>query len=232
MILAASPPARAIRSTPLIGFLGAGVYEEALFRLVLVPLFFGVLRLLQTPRGPGEHAGGDGLVAALLAGAPRRDPRRGVHLVRVHLPMAGRGLLRLGLRGPRVRHRGRHAYCLRCPGRLARLAPEITPLSGRCRPNAEAGRLRIVHLSDIHVWRYTLNPLRLMSKRAVGMVELLAGRARKFRLERLREVVERVSGAGARPRPDHRRPDDDGPARRVPRSAARPWPSCWPTRAG
>jgi hypothetical protein len=36
-------------AAPLIGFLGAGVYEEALFRLTLVPLFFGVLRLLQTP---------------------------------------------------------------------------------------------------------------------------------------------------------------------------------------
>ncbi|HMB04047.1 MAG TPA: CPBP family intramembrane glutamic endopeptidase, partial [Isosphaeraceae bacterium] len=34
---------------PLIGFLGAGVYEEALFRLALVPLFFGALRLLQAP---------------------------------------------------------------------------------------------------------------------------------------------------------------------------------------
>jgi hypothetical protein len=33
----------------LIGFLGAGVYEEALFRLLLVPLLFGLLRLLQTP---------------------------------------------------------------------------------------------------------------------------------------------------------------------------------------
>ncbi len=32
-----------------IGFLGAGVYEEALFRLALVPCFFGFLRLLQTP---------------------------------------------------------------------------------------------------------------------------------------------------------------------------------------
>ena len=33
----------------MIGFLGAGVYEEALFRLALVPCFFGALRLLQTP---------------------------------------------------------------------------------------------------------------------------------------------------------------------------------------
>jgi hypothetical protein len=33
----------------LVGFLGAGVYEEAMFRLLLVPVLFGVLRLLQTP---------------------------------------------------------------------------------------------------------------------------------------------------------------------------------------
>jgi hypothetical protein len=34
----------------LIGYLGAGVYEEALFRLMLVPVFFAALRLLQTPQ--------------------------------------------------------------------------------------------------------------------------------------------------------------------------------------
>jgi hypothetical protein len=33
----------------LIGFLGAGVYEEALFRLLLIPVAFRALRLLQTP---------------------------------------------------------------------------------------------------------------------------------------------------------------------------------------
>jgi 3',5'-cyclic AMP phosphodiesterase CpdA len=54
--------------------------------------------------------------------------------------------------------------------------------------------LRIVHVSDIHVWRYARNPLQLFSKRLWGMASLLAGRARKFRLERLREVVERVQG--------------------------------------
>jgi hypothetical protein len=32
-----------------IGFLGAGIYEEALFRLTLIPLFFGALRFLRTP---------------------------------------------------------------------------------------------------------------------------------------------------------------------------------------
>jgi hypothetical protein len=47
--MAAHAPARAHPAAPLIGFLGAGVYEEALFRLALVPLFFGILRLLQMP---------------------------------------------------------------------------------------------------------------------------------------------------------------------------------------
>jgi hypothetical protein len=35
--------------TALIGYLGAGIYEEALFRLILVPVFFQIFRLLQTP---------------------------------------------------------------------------------------------------------------------------------------------------------------------------------------
>jgi hypothetical protein len=33
----------------LIGFLGAGVYEEALFRLLLVPLLYGLMRLMRAP---------------------------------------------------------------------------------------------------------------------------------------------------------------------------------------
>ena len=48
-LLVVSPRRASHPVTPLIGFIGAGVYEEALFRLALVPLFFGVLRLLQTP---------------------------------------------------------------------------------------------------------------------------------------------------------------------------------------
>jgi hypothetical protein len=48
LLFAGTAPQKAIG--PLIGFLGAGVYEEALFRLALVPLFFAVLRLLQAPR--------------------------------------------------------------------------------------------------------------------------------------------------------------------------------------
>lgn len=52
--------------------------------------------------------------------------------------------------------------------------------------------MRIIHLSDIHIWRYAFNPMWLMNKRAFGMLSLLKGRARRFRLERLSDVVERV----------------------------------------
>ena len=52
--------------------------------------------------------------------------------------------------------------------------------------------MKLVHLSDIHVWRYTWDPRRLTSKRFLGMLDLLRGRARRFQLERLEAVVERV----------------------------------------
>ena len=80
--------------------------------------------------------------------------------------------------------------------------------------------MRIVHLSDIHFWQYAFNPLRLMSKRLAGMVALLAGRARRFRLAGVPRLVERVRQPRAGPHPDHRRPDDDGAAGRVPGGAA------------
>jgi Icc-related predicted phosphoesterase len=57
--------------------------------------------------------------------------------------------------------------------------------------------LRIVHLSDIHFWRFSLNPLRYLSKRMVGMASLALERARRFRLERVPELVERVRSLDA-----------------------------------
>jgi Type II CAAX prenyl endopeptidase Rce1-like len=38
------------RFIALIGYVGAGVYEETLFRLMLVPTFYTILRVLQTPQ--------------------------------------------------------------------------------------------------------------------------------------------------------------------------------------
>jgi 3',5'-cyclic AMP phosphodiesterase CpdA len=56
----------------------------------------------------------------------------------------------------------------------------------------ETRPLRIVHLSDIHLWQYTFNPIRFLSKRTLGMASLLFGRASRFRLERIPELVNRV----------------------------------------
>jgi 3',5'-cyclic AMP phosphodiesterase CpdA len=57
--------------------------------------------------------------------------------------------------------------------------------------------LRIIQLSDVHVWRYSYNPFHLFNKRVLGTASLLAGRARKFRLERLEAVVSRVRDLAA-----------------------------------
>jgi 3',5'-cyclic AMP phosphodiesterase CpdA len=59
--------------------------------------------------------------------------------------------------------------------------------------------VRIIHVSDIHFWRYALHPLSLMSKRLVGMAGLVLGRARRFRQEWAGDLVDRVLSL----KPDH-----------------------------
>jgi len=49
-ILGINPRGADPTSSALIGYIGAGVYEETLFRLILVPILFGTLRLLQAPQ--------------------------------------------------------------------------------------------------------------------------------------------------------------------------------------
>jgi membrane protease YdiL (CAAX protease family) len=48
-ILAAGPPASRHPIAPVVGFLGAGLYEEALFRLALIPLLYRSMRLVLIP---------------------------------------------------------------------------------------------------------------------------------------------------------------------------------------
>jgi 3',5'-cyclic AMP phosphodiesterase CpdA len=59
--------------------------------------------------------------------------------------------------------------------------------------------LRLVHVSDIHFWQFAFNPFQLLNKRFLGMGSLLVQRARKFRLERIEQVVDRVISL----KPDH-----------------------------
>ncbi len=56
-VLAAGGTVKAASLKSLVGFLGAGLYEETLFRLALIPLLYYGLRILQVP----------GLVATTLA---------------------------------------------------------------------------------------------------------------------------------------------------------------------
>jgi len=73
-LLAVSPVGPEPSFTSLIGYLGAGVYEETLFRLILVPVLFGALRLLQMPQVPASALAvtGSALLFALAhhAGSP------------------------------------------------------------------------------------------------------------------------------------------------------------------
>ena len=57
--------------------------------------------------------------------------------------------------------------------------------------------MRLIQLSDIHVWRWARRPSQFFSKRSLGLLELATGRASRFRLERLDAVIERVRGLDA-----------------------------------
>jgi hypothetical protein len=58
----------------LVGYLGAGIYEETLFRLIMIPCFFRMLKLLQAPQVMASSLAvtGSALMFALAhhAGAP------------------------------------------------------------------------------------------------------------------------------------------------------------------
>ena len=59
--------------------------------------------------------------------------------------------------------------------------------------------MRIIHISDLHFWHITLNPLRLMGKRFLGMGNLILNRARNYKMEAMTVLVERVKEL----KPDH-----------------------------
>src|SRR2546425_11690303 len=59
--------------------------------------------------------------------------------------------------------------------------------------------MRIVHISDLHFWHITLHPRELVSKRLLGMCNLVLSRARKYRMSSMPLVVERIRAL----EPDH-----------------------------
>ena len=176
------------------------------------PVLFGLLRLLQTPQVLASALAVTASALALLAGPPRGHARRGLHLVRLRLPLDGRRVLRLGLRASAALA-SRSARTRRTiswsagwagisePAGLSRLSHSISTANAihEVKMSPDARPFRLIHVSDIHFWQYAFNPLQLFSKRLLGMASLLVRRARRFRLERVHEVVDRV----ARLEPDH-----------------------------
>jgi calcineurin-like phosphoesterase family protein len=56
---------------------------------------------------------------------------------------------------------------------------------------------RIIHLGDLHFWRIPYNPVRYLSKRLLGVGNLVVGgRARKFRQDLLPKLAVRVGEVG------------------------------------
>src|SRR5215468_5765167 len=93
-----------------------------------------------------------------------------------------------------IRRRGLNAYCQKWMSERCTMRTVSASTAA-----VEAETVRIVHLSDIHFWQYAFNPLRLMSKRLTGMVALVAGRARRFRMAAVPRVVDRIRSLD----PDH-----------------------------
>jgi 3',5'-cyclic AMP phosphodiesterase CpdA len=52
--------------------------------------------------------------------------------------------------------------------------------------------MRIVQISDLHFWHITLNPMRLAGKRMLGMGNLMLNRARRYRMEMMPTLRDRI----------------------------------------
>ena len=203
------------------------MYEETLFRLILVPVLFGTLRLLQAPQVLASTLAvtGSALLFALAhhAGSPGEAFTWFAFVFRW---MAGVFFAWVFVLA-RLRDCRRHAHHLRHPRRLdclaslnwlcvrARTARQVGTLSapGQARRNPskdgsrpaepahhrEGGRC-VSFISPTSIsGGMSFTRCRLFSKRLLGMSSLVLGRARRFRLERVPELVEQVRSLD----PDH-----------------------------
>ena len=80
--------------------------------------------------------------------------------------------------------------------------------------------MKIVHLSDVHIWRYTWNVRRLMGVRAYWMAELPWGAGSPISPRTAGSCAGPRARPGTRPFPDHGRSHDDRPALGISRSPA------------
>src|SRR3972149_3104093 len=59
-----------------------------------------------------------------------------------------------------------------------------------------SGLYRIAHISDLHLWRFTWNPLLWLGKRALGLGNLALRRGRNFRREALPSLLSVIETDG------------------------------------
>lgn len=59
-------------------------------------------------------------------------------------------------------------------------------------PPASQNQVTVAHVGDLHFWSFPANPLLLLNKRLAGVLNLLVGRARKFRQDQAPLLVERL----------------------------------------
>src|SRR5262249_27262417 len=127
----------------VVTFLGAGLYEEALFRLLLFSGLAALLRRAGAAARPRLAPAAVGSSLALRPPPPARALRRAVRGLQLPLPHHRRPLLRRALPVPRLRHRRRGARLLRRRrrrGRRLTRSPFLDAGAGGERGTASPGR--------------------------------------------------------------------------------------------
>ena len=150
------------------------------------------VRALTNAADSGQRGDDHRFLALVFPGASRRHAWRGVHMVRVRLPMAGGRLFRLGVRCARVWCRRRHAHGVRSLRRLAGLAF----LTRRGRRRRGCG-LFTCPTSTSGGTPSTRSTSRITARWGCSTGDAAA--RGKFRSKRLGDVVERIQSL----EPDH-----------------------------
>ena len=236
--LAMGPASARPTVSAMIGYVGAGVYEETLFRLMLVPLFFAILRLLQMPQvlasswavtasallfALAHHAGSPGEAFTWYAFVFRW--MAGVFFAWVFV-----------IRGFGIAVGTHTAYdflvgWIRLACRLAGGSPCNPP-----RPRVDARHsYREADRAHRPPLGHPLLAVRVQPAAADGQAAAwdglpAGGPGRPFPPGGRPPAGRAGPRPRARPHPDHGRPDDHGPAGRVPRRAGA-WRTGWTIRA-
>ena len=57
---------------------------------------------------------------------------------------------------------------------------------------------KIIHIADLHFWKVVLNPLRMLNKRFLGNLNVIARRKKEFAIDRAKAYAGAIEAAGAK----------------------------------